>query len=397
MLLPFKDSKADLELYKNSKLLNDSLLPQESDYQAWFEATDFNLFREQKFTGDILAQQIQSKLNIYAFGKSTEEIIDWLFQCATYFKANDAFIFSKYRVLPNQSGNLCLIGNAFYADNNLPIELKDIYDELLATKKQKVGDILLNKKFNPLGLLYQEYTLENLAKNIDAELSAQYALNHGNTSHLSSSLNKLYNWINNAELSKEDLNAYFRWYYPKRATLIVDMLSDVQREQALVIAQSGMMEHLATLASSNLSQEELQLIVANIKKLPAALSMLINTVDDKEFADSSEGDLGEELVFRNLIQKYPKSKGYQVFWASKDRGEACYDFEITLNGQPFCYCDAKTTRRGIANADSIPFFMRKSQWDFLHTLSGNTPYYIARVFMNDGGAIKYMRISETDI
>jgi hypothetical protein len=274
--------------------------------------------------------------------------------------------------------------------------LKEIYDSLYAVKGNKIEDKLLDKSFNGLNLLNQEYTLEMLADDIDKELSAQYANNQGNTASISSSLNSLYNWINNSTLPKEKLAAYFHWYYPKRATLIVDMLTESQREQALVIAQSGKMESLATLASSELSDEELQLIVANIKKLPVALSLLAEKIDDKEFADSKEGDLGEELVYKDLLLKYPRTKGFSVIWASRDRNEPCYDFEITKNGQPFCYCDAKTTRRGIANADSIPFFMRRSQWDFLQTLDDSIPYIIARVFMKDGGEIKYMRITKTN-
>lgn len=56
--------------------------------------------------------------------------------------------------------------------------------------------------------------------------------------------------------------------------------------------------------------------------------------------------------------------------------------------------DAKTTKRGITNADSIPFFMRRSQWEFLQTLSPDTPYYIARVFMGSDDIVKFIRISE---
>lgn len=397
MRLPFKDSKPNLGLYKNSQMLNKIRLPRECDYEQWFDAIDFNLFRDQKFTNEDFAQQIQSKSSIFTFGQSPEEVLEWLFQCASYFKESDNFLLSRYKVLPNQSGNLCTISSDLYADNDLPIELKELYDTLYASNYQKIGDKLLNKDFNELGLLYQEYTLEMLSRKIDTELSSQYSKNQGNTHILSTSINKLYNWINKTEIAKEDLASYFRWYYPKRATLIVDMLSEIQREQALVIAQSGMMEPLSVLASSNLTQEEMQLIVANIKRLPDALSLLTNTIDDKKFADATEGDFGEEIVYKDLIAKYPKVKGYNVCWASKEKGECCYDFEITHNGQPFCYCDAKTTRKGIANADSIPFFMRKSQWNFLHSLSETTPYYIARVFMNDGGAIKYIRITETNI
>lgn len=50
------------------------------------------------------------------------------------------------------------------------------------------------------------------------------------------------------------------------------------------------------------------------------------------------------------------------------------------NNDVVCYCDAKTTKRGVANADSIPFFIRRSQWEFLQTLNEDIPYYIARVF-----------------
>lgn len=389
VLLPFKESKADVKLYENSFLLNNTCLPAKEDFQSWFDATDFTIFTDLKYTYVDLAKEIESKGNIYSFGKTPSEIQSWLFQCAGYFKECDRFIFSKHKLLPNQSGDLCWAN--IYADNGLPKELKDIYDSLYAIKGVKIGDKLLNKDFNQLDLLNQEYSLEMLTGDIDKELSLQYSQNQGNTASISSSLNSLYNWINKSNLSKEKLAAYFHWYYPKRATLIVDMLTENQREQALVIAQSGKMDSLAALASSNLSDEELQLIVANINKLPAALSLLAEQVDDKEFADSQEGDLGEELVYQDLLRKYPRTKGFRVVWASKERGEPCYDFEITKNGQPFCYCDAKTTRRGIANADSIPFFMRRSQWIFLQTLDDSLPYIIARVFLREK-EIKYMRI-----
>ena len=388
--LPFKESKPDTNLYDNSKLLNNNRLPIAEDYEQWFDATDFTLFPDQKYTYEDFAKEIEEKNNIFSFGKAPSEVLAWLLLCTEYFVGCDRYIFSKHKLLPNQSGNLCSI--SIYADNSLPQELKEIYDSLYAVKGNKIEDKLLDKSFNGLNLLNQEYTLEMLADDIDKELSAQYANNQGNTASISSSLNNLYNWINNSTLPKEKLAAYFHWYYPKRATLIVDMLTESQREQALIIAQSGKMESLATLASSELSDEELQLIVANIKKLPVALSLLAEKIDDKEFADSKEGDLGEEIVYKDLQLKYPRTKGFNVVWASRDRNEPCYDFEITKNGQPFCYCDAKTTRRGIANADSIPFFMRRSQWDFLQTLDDSIPYIIARVFMKDGGEIKYMRI-----
>lgn len=390
--LPFKESKADVKLYENSKKLNNSCLPAECDFQSWFDATDFTIFTEQKYTYENLAKEIESKGNIYSLGQSSTEILSWLYQCAEYFVECDRFIFSRYKLLPNQIGNLCLSNNNLYADINLPIELKNIHDFLFSGKNLKIGEKLIDKKFNQLNLMNQEFTLERLANEIDNELSTQYSNNQGNTSSISTALNKLYEWINNSEISKEKLAAYFHWYYPKRATLIVDMLTDGQREQALIIAQSGKMEALATLASSELTDEDMQMILANIKRLPIVLSMLSERIDDKEFANNDTGDWGEEIVYKDLLMKYPRTKGYNVVWASRDRNEPRYDFEITKNGQIFCYCDAKSTTRGVANADSIPFFMRRSQWEFLQILDDTIPYIIARVFKGDGGNIKYMRI-----
>lgn len=396
IILPFKESGPDMDLYENCELLKKSSLPKKDDYQEWFDITDFTIFKEQKYTYEKFAKEIEVKENIYSFGKSPDEIILWLHKCASYFCVCDRYMFSRYRLLPNQNGNLCMTNNGLYADVSLPDELKEIHDALYGVRNVKIGDKLLNRSFNDLNILNQEYTLEMLAKDIDNELSAQYSQNQGNAYAISSSLNRLYNWICSTDIPKERLTAYFIWYYPKRATLIVDMLSENQREQALIIAQSGKMDSLATLASSDLTDEELRFIVANISKLPAVLNMLAGTVDDKTFADSSEGDLGEEIVYRDLISRYKNADGYRVCWASKERNEPCYDFEITKNGQPYCYCDAKTTRRGIANADSIPFFMRKSQWCFLSNLDDSIPYFVARVFVEDGNKIKYLRISFND-
>lgn len=392
--IPYNNSKVDKDLYNRALLLKSQYLPFASDYEQWFESTDFSLFQDQKYTYVDLAKEIEEKVTIYSFGKRTDEVISWILLCAEYFKEHDRYIFSKYKILPNQNGDLCGV-SSLYSDLNLPKELKEIYDALFAKNNKKVEAFLLDKRFNDLELSNKEYSMDMLAKDIDEELSNQYSENQGNTSSISIPLNSLYTWINNSNISKEKLAAWFHWYYPKRATLIVDMLTETQREQALVIAQSGKMKALATLASADITDDELNLIVANVKKLPVALSMLLSKVDDKEFADSNEGDTGENIVFQDLLRRYPQSKRFKVVWASKERNEPCFDFEILKDNKPFCYCDAKTTRRGIANSDSIPFFMRMSQWNFLQTLDESLPYLIARVFMEDGGQIKYMRISKS--
>ena len=151
------------------------------------------------------------------------------------------------------------------------------------------------------------------------------------------------------------------------------MLTETQREQALVIAQSGKMEALASLVSSDLTDEEFALLVTNIKKLPSALSYLMSNVDDKSFADSKEGDYGEEIVRNELLRRYPRREGYKVVWASKDFQEARYDFVVKKGEEIVCYCDAKTTKRGIANADSIPFLCVNHNVSFYRQLTKTHP------------------------
>ena len=392
--LPFKESKSDADLYKLCSNLNATNLPVVEDYQAWFDVVDFTIFSEQKYTREDLAKQISAKDNIYEFGKKTSEVLSWLCECASYFMKNDKDMFTKYRLLPNQSGKLCIVDNKLYTDNELPNELKEIYNLLFELKGEKLGDKLLDPIFNKLAIFNNEFTLRKLATEIDDELSTQYSENKGDVSKVQTALNKLYNWISKSDISKEDLASYFHWYYPKRATLIVDMLSETQREHALTIAQSGRMEQLATLAVSDISDDEFKLIVANINRIPAFLNLMLQQIDDETYADANSGDVGEQIVYKDLMRKYPADRGYRVIWASKEKNEPCYDFEITKNGKIFMYCDAKTTSRGISNADSIPFYMRKSQWTFLEKLDNEIPYVIARVFMKDGGMIRYMRLVE---
>ncbi len=385
---PFRDSKPDDGLYDICELFDDIHIPIKEDYKRWFDAIDFTLFPKQKLVYEDLAKYIENKGSVYNFYKGTSEVLSDLYDCAKYFVECDRFIFAKYRLLPDQSSNLNYSTN-LYADINLPVELKSIYNLLYDNKK--IEDKLLDQKFNQLNLLSQEFSIEMLAKDIDRALSNKYAESHENTAAISSLLNKLYNWISNSNLPEDKLLSYFQWYYPKRAALIVDMLTEKQREQALVIAKSGKLEVLSDLASSNLTPEQLRFVVSNIDRLPDVLKILSNKVDDEVHANPDNGAEGERIVYKELLRKYLTKDGYRVIWSSKD-GEPCFDFKIIKDDKPFCYYDAKTTIRGIANSDSIPFFMRKSQWDFLRELDDSIPYVIARVFLGDENKVKYIRI-----
>lgn len=393
MRIPQNKSKKDHQLYDNISFLLSKELPLLEDYEDWLKATDFSIFDKQQCTYETLAEEIQSKKNIYSFGGAIEEVKKRLLNSIQYIKEQDGQIFSKKRLLPNQEGDLEYADHLYY-DNELPQELKDIYNKLHTEENGKVEEVLLDREFNSLNIIGREYTLEKLCRNIDQALAEQFSKNMANTASISTPLNTLYTWINQSDIEKSKLSNWFHWYYPKRATLIVDMLDDSEREQALLIAQSGKMDVLAELSKLDIPKENLYQLIKNRDKLSQIISLLSSEVDDTYFADKEEGDIGEEIVFKDLQKWFPKSKGYRVVWSSREENQASYDFVVQQGDKIIFYCDAKTTRRGIANADSIPFFMRQSQWSFLEEIGDTTPYVIARVFMRDNNKIKYMRVTK---
>ena len=390
MRLPFYESKTDKALFDYSNFILQDRLP--ANYEEWFNVVDFTIFPEQKYTYAMLADAIESVESIYSFGCDVEDVKIWLSGCLSYFREKNRYIFNEKCLLPNQKGYLCF-SNQLHHDANLPVELKEIYNQLNTEKEKEIEYELLDKSFDVVDAVSTQCSIEHLAKRIDVRLKELYTKNNGSVVGIISPINALYEWMSKVDIAAEELRLWFHWYYPKRASLIVDLLTEKQREQALTIAQSGKMEELAALASLDLTQEEWAILVSNVKKIPLAINLLSDNIDDTTFANVKEGDYGEEVVHKDLLQKYPKSKGFSVVWASKDRNEPCYDFEVMKDNKIICYYDAKTTMRGIANANSIPFFMRKSQWGFLQTLSDEKPYYIARVFRGDGDKICYMRIS----
>lgn len=214
-------------------------------------------------------------------------------------------------------------------------------------------------------------------------------------------------------LVDSDLNRLFNETYHRRKELSYDFIYDAETKARIsIINDSFTNEEIEELIKNpdivkNILEnkdyyqelkeenEELEKENESLRKQIEELKSLcrLSTVDDRKYANSDEGDWGEEIVWNDLQKKYPLADGYKVIWASKDEGKPCYDFRIERNNCVICYCDAKTTSRGLANSDSIPFFMRKSQWLFLNELDENIPYYIARVFIADNNQIRYLRIS----
>ena len=171
----------------------------------------------------------------------------------------------------------------------------------------------------------------------------------------------------------------------------MDTFGEIERDYAFTIVQSGKIKALAALAESGITPEELEYISKNPDAMSRFYALLQSEIDDKQNANSQTGDYGENIVFNDLRKKYKQSDNYEVIWASR-KGEARFDFEVRHKEKTVLYVDAKTTLRGIANSDSIPFFMRNSQWEFLPLIDDSAKYLIARVFKSEE-IIKYLQIT----
>ena len=135
--LPFRESRADLQLFKNAVMIASNNLPSMEDYTQWFEVTDFTIFPDQKYTLDHLSSAIEGSGSVYAFSQDADIVISWMIDCCKYFKEHNRYIFAQKKLLPNQAGKFCNCME-LKSDDNLPVELKNIYNQLYDSKGKKI-------------------------------------------------------------------------------------------------------------------------------------------------------------------------------------------------------------------------------------------------------------------
>lgn len=278
----------------------------------------------------------------------------------------------------NQNGNFCKFQDV-HKDDSINDELKDLalnrhvnkdFREELFHKDSFCETFL---ETNPLNNMDISEVIDNAIRQYDED-----GLNKQDPefTKLIFSLNKL---------TKEVPNLALNYFSQKKPSLIVGSLGegDTMNIVGTLIQKGDDFLQLISKITSRCSESMLNRILEGLEAV----------VDDEKFANLEEGNYGEEIVWQDLQRKYPLIEGYNIIWASRDNGEPRYDFRIEKYDKIICYYDAKTTSRGIDNADSIPFFMRKSQWLFLENLSEDTPYFIARVFLENNNQIRYIRVS----
>ena len=387
--LPYKEGKPFVELYYYGVEIRRASFPSKDSFEGWVSSTDFTLFPKQKFSLEQFVDEISQMNQIQVFSLSSgRNVIDWLKGIASIVNEVDETLFGKYAILPDQKGYLRK-KKELSIDQDVPDSLKSILNKL---SSDNIELTLLDKSFNEFSSVVENnFDLPDACFKIDSILKQKYSDSNGSTVGFDIPLNDLYKWISNSSLSKKELENLFVWFYPKRATLFMETFGDKERDYAFTIVQSGKIKALAALAASDITEEELAFIGNNPETLSKVFALMKSEIDDRVNASAETGDYGENLVYEDLRKKYKSTEGYDVIWAAK-KGEPRFDFEVKERGKTKLYVDAKTTMRGISNSDSIPFFMRNSQWEFLPTISNDVKYVIARVFKKSQ-EIKYLQIS----
>lgn len=388
MLLPHKEKRADVPFYLCAREIKSERLPVKREYEGWVKTVDSKIFSKQMYSLNQFVEDVSQTQHIDAFIlKSCSDVVDWLKSVAILVVENDPTLFIYYPILPNQRRQL-QTSRMLSVDQDIPDGLKRIYNKLYV---EEVETVLLDKAFNNLEVVRETLDTKAVCSQIDKRLKERYSENGSSTNTFSTALDLLYQWINTSQMDDKTLEDVFEWFYPKRAMLFMDTFDDAERGFAFTIVKSGKIKSLAILAQSSLTPAEIEFISNNPDKISSTYAFFQSTIDDRQHANAETGNYGEQLVNDDIKKRFLKTAGFEVIWSSK-YGESRFDFEIKEHGKTILYIDVKTTMRGISNSDSVPFFMRRSQWEFLDTLQPDAKYLLARVF-REGSKIKYVEIS----
>ena len=326
---------------------------------------------------------------------SENETIEFLFNLIEFvIEQEEENLLNDYSIIPNQNNELVLqkkLSIDFIEHKNL----KEGYDDKIKEINKQLTnedckDFLLHKKFENIENLIDEddtFDLKELANQTDDELR-NYEGNFQDEEFLLI-LKDLFHWFTNCGISEETLCSMMPYFSLNKSQLYLNTKSAEELEFAFDIEISGKSEVLAKIAKSNLNEEELEIIAEN----PDLVSSFINWLNHKQQDNPDEelGDIGEEFLNFELCKIFGEDRVLQ-----ENKSE--YDFRILekdLKSTKY-YIDAKTTAKGIANTDNVPFYMRTAQWNFLEKERAFNKYIIARVYKNGSAfKVKYVKINLT--
>lgn len=367
-------------------------VPNEMESEAWREILDFRTFNNQKYDLEKLLEDLKNLNSKRDFLQADEDIFQWLKDLVEYIilSKNKQYL-ENYNLIPDKLNFIHSTKAELYWDDHIPEVLKEIYKLLTGIDYNKK---LIREIMEPLGEslwpLDRKKSEKEISKEIDDFLLAYDEDEY--SSDFLKGLKELFNWTDN-KVSDE----LFPWFNSNKAVLMLNSLqSEEDRSMAFDFLRSDKREVLSQIVSSDISKERLEFFIENQDAFDAFMSWKESTIDDTD-ASLDLGNIGEKIIYEMLLKRFKDDSTVQVIWSAQ-QGETRFDFEIKRNGTSWIFIDAKTTNKGINNADSVPFFMRKAQWDFLPTLKPQEMYIIARVFFTENTtAVRWLKLKDETI
>jgi hypothetical protein len=377
------------KIYKFAFQVMAKKIPCNEHFLKWYEVLDFEIFESKKLDIERLCEMVSNPGKNNIKNNTVNFYVDLV---SFVIKKDKRSLLNKHRILVDQKNKLRTT-NVLKLDEISHKQLNDDFDEKLkniyaSLTKKDCRNFLLHKNFEKIyDILEKEdkYYLKELAKDIDEELR-NYEVNFHDENFLLI-LKNLFSWYTTCGLSDETLKNLFPYFSQNKSQLYLNTKTAKELEYAFDIEISGKSEVLAKLANSSLSENELEIIAVN----PKLVSNFIEWINSKQEDNPNEelGDIGEEFLHFKLCQIFGEDR---VLWEDKSE----YDFRIleTDLDKTKYYIDAKTTGKGIANAENVPFYMRTAQWHFLDREQAFDKYVIARVYKNGSGFdVKYVKIN----
>lgn len=395
----------------------------ESEPTIISESSDFNYSVVNSW---ILNQSIQAiencgntftlaKVNPIFHSEGFENCIIWLDKFITFVisfeEGKYKNLLEKYAIIPNQQTNskvesknekFCLITELHMdlyskeqpnkTEFRIPKDLKDIL-ALLSPGNDWRNELVRDGMGVKLEKIHDTKEICGLIDDIVIKLDSKSLSDAEKLA-----IEKLIDWTEN-----EEYGGMFKLFYTHRTNYYMDISGTKEdRQKVFKIMRSGQLDAISSIVNSGISNEDLTKVADNLDDIrlmlenPADFQRYLkyrrNKVDDESHANEETGDFGEDIIYNDLLKKFPQEG--RVKWPK----EREYDFVVmteNLNEVQF-YIDAKTTIRGFANQDSIPFYIRTKQWIFLEEEKSKGKYFIARVWGSED-EVRYLKIELTSI
>jgi hypothetical protein len=405
MYFPFvdKSNKSKTEILEGIFNIAIQIIPKEipgkSTYKQWYNALDFTIFPSEKLDLKNLCELVEPKMKTVAevseeLKISQESVLDVYKELTRFIISQDAIeLLDKHTLIISQSQKFCKLKglkiDKIKSKGVIKKQIELIKDINFDLSGIDVRDKLIHKNFKSIvDLLDEDETIgfdsfvketDSLLRDFDGDFKDEDFL---------LILKDLFSWYGKSEIDEARLSKLMPYFSANKSQLYLNTKTPDELEFAFDIEISGKSEVLAKIAKSKISKEELELFANNTDLIHSFLNWTNDTVPENP--DKELGNIGEEFIYNYLTKKFGKDR---VIW--KDASE--YDFivlEKDIKTVKY-YLDAKTTGRAISNSDTVPFFMKMAQWNFLERNEALSKYIIARIFKKGNSwEVKFIKLTK---